>query len=87
MRALYERYAPTMLAVCRRYVCDLSLAQDLLHDGFVTVYAKIGDFRKEGSLEGWLRRVFVTTALGYLRKQKNFRVTDLSDSALHLPDN
>lgn len=87
MRALYERYAPVMLSVCRRYVGDVSLAQDLLHDGFMTVYAKITDFRKEGSFEGWLRRVFVTTALGYLRKQKHFQATETPDVALQLPDN
>lgn len=86
MRALYERFAPSMLAVCRRYVPDMSLAQDLLHDGFMTVFAKIGDFRKEGSLEGWLRRVFVTTALGYLRKQKGHFACDATEWLGNVPD-
>ena len=51
-----------------RYVKDYHVACDLMHDGFITVYSKIGDFRSEGSFEGWMRRIFVNTALGYLRK-------------------
>lgn len=65
---LYESYAPKMFGICCRYAIDRDTAQDMLHDGFITVFAKIGTFRDEGSFEGWLRRVFVNTALGHLRK-------------------
>lgn len=71
LKYLYERYADKMLGVCYRYVNNRDTARDLLHDGFVTVFTKISDFRGEGSFEGWLRRIFVTTALGYLRKNAN----------------
>ena len=65
---LYEKYAPKMYGVCFRYVCNREVAQDLLHDGFITVFLKIGSFRHEGSFEGWMRRIFVNTALMRLRK-------------------
>ncbi len=67
---LYERYSPLAYGICRRYVNDMATAQDLLHDGFVRLFMKIGDFRGEGSFEGWLRRIFVTTALGHLRRAR-----------------
>ncbi|WP_297451244.1 sigma-70 family RNA polymerase sigma factor [uncultured Alistipes sp.] len=81
-RELYETHAPKMFGVCYRYVCDREIAKDLLHDGFITVFAKIGTFRGEGSFEGWMRRVFVTTALGYLRKNDVFRESDREDVLL-----
>ena len=65
---LYEKYAPKLYGVCLRYACNKEIAQDLMHDGFITVFSKISSFRGEGSFEGWLRRIFVNTALGYLRK-------------------
>lgn len=65
---LYETYASKMFGICYRYVCDRELARDLMHDGFITVYQKIGDFRGEGAFEGWMRRIFVNTALGHLRR-------------------
>ncbi len=83
-RALYERYGPTMFGVCCRYVADRTLAEDLLHDGFITLFTKIGDYRGEGSFEGWCRRIFVTTALGYLRKHNPLTQADELDKAVWL---
>ncbi|WP_415970446.1 RNA polymerase sigma factor [Alistipes ihumii] len=77
---LYEKYAPKMYGVCFRYVCHREIAQDLLHDGFITVFSKIGDFRGEGSLEGWIRRIFVNTALGYLRKKNVLQDSEQIDA-------
>lgn len=51
-----------------RYVGDRERARDVLHDGFITVFEKIDTFNASGSFEGWLRRIFVNTALMYLRK-------------------
>lgn len=73
---LYERYGALAYGICRRYVRDAATAEDLLHDGFVRLFAKIGDYRGEGSFEGWLRRIFVTTALGHLRRSKVVYVGD-----------
>lgn len=67
-RQLYERYSRTLYAVCCRYAKDRDMAQDLMHDGFIVILTKIGEFRGEGSLEGWCRRVMVNSVLGYLRK-------------------
>lgn len=68
-RELYERYATAMFSLVRRYVRQRTAAEDVFHDGFVTLYTKIGDFRGTGSFEGWMRRIFVTAALNYLRKE------------------
>ncbi len=70
---LYESYARKMMGVCMRYVNDYETARDLLHDGFIKVFTHITSFQGEGSFEGWLRRVFVTTALEYLRKNDVLR--------------
>lgn len=67
-RALFERFAPKMMAVCLRYSKDREQAEDVLQDGFVKVFMKLSDFKSEGSLEGWIRRVMVNTALDQLRK-------------------
>ena len=67
-RDLYEMLAARMFGVIKRYIKDSATAEDLLHDGFVTLYTKISDYRGEGVFEAWCRKIFVNTALGYLRK-------------------
>ncbi len=66
-KRVYEQYAPAMMSVCMRYVNDRETARDLLQDGFVKLFVKIGTYTGNGSFGGWIRRIFVTTALEYLR--------------------
>lgn len=75
-RELYERYADTMYGVVRRYVRDAGTAEDLLHDGFITLYTRIEDYRGDGSFEGWCRRIFVNTALSHFRKRNPLNEAD-----------
>lgn len=69
-KALYERYAPVMMAVCLRYCREEEAARDLLHDGFLRAFTQIGSYEGKGSFEGWLRRIFVNLALENFRKEK-----------------
>jgi len=68
---LYKRFAPKMYAVCLRYANNSDDAQDLLQEGFIKVYRNLEKFRKEGSFEGWIRRVFVNTAIEHYRRKVN----------------
>ena len=68
-KELFEQYASAMLSVCIRYVNDRETAQDLLQEGFIKLYTKIDTYSGNGSFAGWVRRIFVTTALEYLRQK------------------
>lgn len=80
---LYERYARRMYAVCLRYARHELEAQDLMQEGFIRVFDKIGDFRMEGSLEGWVRRIMVHTAINHYRR-KSFQQEKLGLE--HVPE-
>lgn len=67
-RTVYERLAPKMFALCRRYMGDRDSAEDILQEGFITLFSKLDTYSGEGSFEGWARRIFVNTALMSLRK-------------------
>lgn len=67
-KEMYERLSPRMFAICIRYIGDRYIAQDVLHDGFITLFAKLSTYKGEGSFEGWARRIFVNTALMQIRK-------------------
>ena len=69
-RELFERFAQKMMGVCVRYTDSTEEAEDMLQDGFIKVFAKLDSFRGEGSLEGWLRRIMVNTALENFRRLK-----------------
>ena len=68
---LYKVLAPKMLAVCMRYAKDKDEAQDILQEGFIKMFKNMSNYRGEGSLEGWIRRIMVHSAISRYRKAKN----------------
>jgi RNA polymerase sigma factor (sigma-70 family) len=72
-KALFERYSSKMLTICVRYVSNRYEAEEILMDGFMRVFEKIGQYKSEGSFEGWIRRIMVNESLMYLRKNKQWR--------------
>jgi|GEM_PF-234423 RNA polymerase sigma-70 factor, ECF subfamily len=70
--ALYDKHAPWLLAVCLRYTGNREDAEDVLHDGFMKIIRSIETYteKKTGSLEGWMRRIMVNTALNCIRDHK-----------------
>lgn len=67
-RILYESMYRKMLGVCLRYASGIDDAKDMLHDGFIKVFEKLKDFRYEGSIEGYIRKIIVNTAIDQLRQ-------------------
>jgi RNA polymerase sigma-70 factor (ECF subfamily) len=68
-RMLFERFSKKMLGVCMRYAKSTEQAEDVLQDGFIKVFSKLYDFKHDGSLEGWIRRIMVNTSLDQIRKE------------------
>ncbi|MBV6427366.1 MAG: ECF RNA polymerase sigma factor SigE [Haliscomenobacter sp.] len=70
---LYDQYTPMMFAVCKRYIPKREDAEDVLVEGFFKVFANIGQFKGEGSFEGWIRRIIVNEALMFLRRRNQLQ--------------
>ncbi|MBX3239053.1 MAG: sigma-70 family RNA polymerase sigma factor [Chitinophagaceae bacterium] len=84
---LYRRFSPKMYAVCLRYAGKDEDAQDILQDGFVKVFRNLGMYRGDGSFEGWVRRIFVNTAIEhYRRKAAVYPVTETHENILEAKD-
>jgi RNA polymerase sigma-70 factor (ECF subfamily) len=71
-KALFDRFAPKMYSVCLRYMKKTEPAEDVLQDAMVKIFSKLNDFKNEGVLEGWIRRIVVNTCLDQLRKDAKF---------------
>jgi RNA polymerase sigma-70 factor (ECF subfamily) len=56
--------------LCLRYAANTEDANDLFQEGFIKLYRNLGNYRFEGSFEGWARTIFVTTCLDALKKKK-----------------
>ena len=84
-KILYDRYAGLMLAICMRYVYERSEAEDILQEGFLKIFTKINEFEGRGSFEGWLKRVFINTAItNYHKSSKHnkyhYEISDVQET-------
>jgi RNA polymerase sigma factor (sigma-70 family) len=70
--ALYKQFSVPMFRVLLRFARDKAEAEDMMQEGFIRVYRDMTQFRGDGALGGWIRRIMVNTALSHLRKQKDF---------------
>ncbi|MCK5766422.1 MAG: sigma-70 family RNA polymerase sigma factor [Bacteroidales bacterium] len=77
---LYKKYAPTMLGICMRYCKRKEEAEDVLHEGFIKVFANVCKFRGEGSFEGWIKRIMINTSLShYHANLKHYFQSDVEE--------
>ncbi len=73
---LYKLFSSKLFTICLKYSRNDAEAQDTLHDAFITVFNKIGQYENKGSFEGWLKRVTVTTALQKFRSKGVFDIVN-----------
>lgn len=80
---LYSRFSSRMYAVCLRYAGNAEEAEDILQEGFIKIFKKLDSFRSEGSFEGWVRRIFVNTAIEHFRRKRYLMpVTEKEENTL-----
>lgn len=74
---IYKKTYPTMFrTVCMKYAKgNYDLASDFCQLGYVRVHDKFHTFKNEGSIEGWIRRVIITTILNEFRKKQGVETT------------
>jgi RNA polymerase sigma factor (sigma-70 family) len=77
----YQIFAPKMYAVCLRYTSSQFDAQDILQDGFLKIFENLKSYKGSGSLEGWMKRIFIHLALDKYRSRiSHLSVHDMNDS-------
>lgn len=68
---VYELFYGKMMSVCLRYTKNHDQAKDILQDGFIKVFKSLEHFNRAGSLEGWVRRIMVNTAIDHFRRARH----------------
>ena len=85
---LYAMHAKKMFGVCLRYAENYEEAQDVLQDGFVKVFQNLSSYKGKGSLEGWIRRIIVNTAIErYRGRMYHLSIDDIAHEEAAISSN
>lgn len=83
-KELFDQFSGQMMAVCLRYAGNPNDAADMMQEGFIKVFEKLGQYKGEGALGAWMRRIMVNSALIHIRKEKRHAFHDSIDEAYGL---
>lgn len=72
-KELYDKFASTLMGICIRYTNSREDAEDVLIEGFTTIFHKLEMYKGEGSFEGWMKRIMVNTAISHFRQNSKYR--------------
>ncbi|HEV7620439.1 MAG TPA: RNA polymerase sigma factor, partial [Flavisolibacter sp.] len=78
----------SMLNVCYRYTKSMSDAEDVLQEGFIKVFHNLKQYKFKGELGAWIRRIMVTTAINFLKRNIRYQTDFLfPEEYLHIVNN
>ncbi len=83
-KEIYQLFAGKLFSICLKYSKNKQEAQDNFQDGFVVIFEKIGQFKFNGSFEGWMKRVMINTVLLKYRNKTvlNIVTEDIPDEVI-----
>lgn len=73
---IFTTYSPKMLGICRRYIKDIHLSEDVMIKGFVKIFSSLQSFSFQGSFEGWIRKIITNECISFLRSKKQLFYTE-----------
>lgn len=76
---LYKKYSGLMMAICKRYAYTTFEAEDIFQEAFIRVFKSLDTYKGQGSFEGWMRQIFVNTALNHYHRNKKFYFHEETD--------
>jgi RNA polymerase sigma-70 factor (ECF subfamily) len=82
-KILYETHFKKMMPVCLRYLKNEHDALEVLNNSFLKVFTKINQYKSEGSLEAWIKRIVINSSIDFVRSNKSYRVNFIHTTEFH----
>ena len=80
------------MAISMRYCNNKDDAMEVVNDGFLKIYRELHNFKPahsnyETSLKGWMKTIFIHTAIdNYRKNKKNYLVGGMEDTHFEMQD-
>lgn len=69
---LYKLYSQELMYTVRKYIKDPMFQEEVLHNGFLSIYKNIDKFSFQGSFDGWMKKIMVRKSLDWIKSNKRY---------------
>jgi len=83
-KILFDTHLKKMMAICLRYLKNEEDALEVLNNTFLKVFSKIHQYKSEGSLEAWIKRIVINSSIDFVRSNKSYRANFISTNEFHI---
>ncbi|MCG3174919.1 MAG: hypothetical protein GMKNLPBB_03220 [Myxococcota bacterium] len=86
IETIYRQYRRHIYAIALRMTASPAMADDILQDVMVKIYAILPKYKPQGNFSGWIGRVTVNQCLDHLRRrQRSLLVPDENSAVRRSP--
>lgn len=79
----YKLYSAKLLGIAYRFAADRDLANDLLQEAFIRIFKHIHNFRFDGPIAAWNRRILIHTSIDFMNKYNRIKFDDIDEHSNH----
>lgn len=72
-KEFYYAFYSTLMRIAIRYAPAREDAEQWVHDGFLKIFTHLGQFKNQGSFEGWIKKIMTRTCIDNLRSQNTLK--------------
>lgn len=73
------------MRICLRYASSRDDAADILNKAFFNIFTHLDQFRAEGDLFAWMKRIVINAAIDFVRSRRRLGFHDPVEAAAELP--
>lgn len=79
-KELYDLFSVNMYNISLRYAVNKSQAEDIYQEAFLKVFENIAQVKNEQALPGWIKTIFINTALHFNNRELKFNFKEINYS-------
>lgn len=79
---LYNMFAPRMMYLCSSFTKREDIAQDIMQEGFITVFKNLNRLKNPEGIYSWIYRIMLNRCINYVNRHQ--MVYDNIDAAVNI---
>ncbi len=79
LEKIYNDYSNVVLGICRRYLKNEQVAEDIMQETFILIYNKMEQYKGKGSFKNWIMKITINNCLMYLRTKNKIKYITLDN--------
>ncbi|MCZ2101993.1 MAG: RNA polymerase sigma factor [Chitinophagales bacterium] len=80
-KIVYDRFSGRVLSICKQYVGDIFIAEDLMITAFLKIFRALPTLENMAVFESWMRKITIHECISYIRSKKQVHFIEPNENS------